>query len=271
MTTSITRGHKLDFAGVTKVFETSGGKHIAVEGFEAIVQAGEFVSLLGHSGCGKSTVLAIAAGLEKATAGGVIVDGHHISGPGLDRALVFQSPSLLPWMTALDNVLLAATQAHPKTPPSKVRDLAMNYLDLVGVAEFADQVPTELSQGVQQRVAIARAFSMEPRFLLLDEPFGALDSITRCELQDLLLTLWDRERQTVVMVTHDVDEALYLSDRILLMTDGPAASLGMDLRIDLPRPRSRRQAVANPAYFRLRSQVIGFLEHHSKQFAKQAA
>lgn len=263
-------GHKLDFAGITKVFETSGGKHIAVENFEAIIQPGEFVSLLGHSGCGKSTVLSIAAGLEQATAGGVIIDGHHICGPGLDRALVFQSPSLLPWMTALDNVLLAARQAHRKAGSRELHDLAMRYLELVGVAEFAGQLPPELSQGVQQRVAIARAFSMEPRFLLLDEPFGALDSITRCELQDLLLDLWERERQTVVLVTHDVDEALYLSDRILLMTDGPSASLGLDLKINLPRPRRRREAFSHPAYFRLRGQVIGFLEQHTRQFARVA-
>ncbi len=214
-------------------------------------------------------MLSIVAGLESATEGGVIIDGKEIDGPGLDRALVFQSPSLLPWMPALDNVLLAARQAHPGKSRRDTKALALKYLEMVGVAEFAHQMPQELSQGVQQRVAIARAFSLEPRFLLLDEPFGALDSITRCELQDLLLELWERQRKTVILVTHDVDEALYVSDRILLMTDGPAARLGMDLKITLPRPRSRRSAVENPKYFRLRGEVIRFLEHHTNQFARE--
>jgi nitrate ABC transporter ATP-binding subunit len=263
--------HPLDITSLTKVFATPAGPYVAVEDFRAVIQPGEFVALLGHSGCGKSTVLSIVAGLERATTGGVIVDGTEIDGPGLDRALVFQSPSLLPWMSALDNVLLAARQAHPAKSRRETRALALKHLEMVGVAEFAQQTPTELSQGVQQRVAIARAFSLEPRFLLLDEPFGMLDSITRAELQDLLLELWEQERKTVILVTHDIDEALFLSDRILLMTDGPAAKLGMDLKITLARPRSRRAAVESPDYFRLRAEVIGFLEHHSKQFPRESA
>jgi nitrate/nitrite transport system ATP-binding protein len=252
----------LEISSLTKQF----GPHVVVKDFRARIEPGEFVSLLGHSGCGKSTVLAIIAGLQRATEGGIIIDGREIDGTSLDRALVFQSPSLLPWMSALDNVLLAARQAHPGKDRSAQRALALKYLELVGVAEYAQQMPHELSQGTQQRVAIARAFSLEPRFLLLDEPFGMLDSITRYELQDLLLELWEQERKTVILVTHDVDEALYVSDRILLMTDGPEARLGLDLEITLPRPRSRRAAVENPEYFRLRRKVIGFLEEHSKQF-----
>jgi nitrate ABC transporter ATP-binding subunit len=260
----------MNISSLTKAFPTPGGQHVAVKDFRAVIQPGEFVTLLGHSGCGKSTVLSIVAGLERATEGGVIIDGKEIDGPGLDRALVFQTPSLLPWMSALDNVILAARQAHPGMRQRGVTALALKYMEMVGVAEFANQTPAELSQGAQQRVAIARAFSLEPRFLLLDEPFGALDSITRCELQDLLLDLWERERKTVIMVTHDVDEALYLSDRILLMTDGPEARLGRDLGVPLPRPRSRRAAVENPEYFKLRAEVIRFLEHSTNQFERVA-
>lgn len=263
------RERPLDISSLTKTFQTPAGPHVAVKNFRAWIEPGEFVSLLGHSGCGKSTVLAIVAGLLDATEGGVIVDGKEIDGPGLDRALVFQSPSLLPWMTALDNVILAAREAHPHKSRRDQRELAMKYLELVGVAEYAAQMPAELSQSTQQRVAIARAFSLEPRFLLLDEPFGALDSITRFELQDLLLDLWEQEPKTVILVTHDVDEALHLSDRILLMTDGPEARLGMELKITLPRPRSRGAAVENREYFRLRGEVIRFLEHHSKQFTRE--
>ena len=259
----------LEITSLTKVFTTPAGPHVAVKDFRAVIQPGEFVALLGHSGCGKSTVLSIVAGLEQATEGGVVIDGTEIDGPGLERALVFQSPSLLPWMPALENVLLAARQAHPRLGRREVRALALRYMQMVGIAEFSGQKPAELSQGAQQRVAIARAFALEPRFLLLDEPFGALDSITRYELQDLLLDLWERERKTVILVTHDVDEALYLADRILLMTDGPEANVGRDLQITLPRPRSRRSAVENPEYFRLRAEVIRFLEHNSKQFARE--
>jgi nitrate/nitrite transport system ATP-binding protein len=257
----------LEISSLTKVFDTPAGPHVAVKDFSARIAPGEFVALLGHSGCGKSTVLAMIAGLLNYTTGGVILDGKEIDGPGLERALVFQSPSLLPWMSALDNVMIAAAQAHGSKTHRERRELAMKYLDLAGVAEYANQRPAELSQGTQQRVAIARALSLEPRFLLLDEPFGMLDSITRAELQDLVLQLWSQSPRTVIMVTHDIDEALYLSDRILLMTDGPEARVGRDLKVSIPRPRCRRTVVENPDYFRLRNEVIGFLEHHSKQFA----
>ena len=181
----------LEISSLTKSY----GSLTVVRDFNVKVQPGEFVSLVGHSGCGKSTVLSIVAGLQDATFGGVIVDGAEIVGPGLDRALVFQSPSLLPWMNALDNVILAVHQAHPRLSRAGQRDKALKYLHLVGVGEFARQMPAELSQGTQQRVAIARALSLEPRFLLLDEPFGMLDSMTRFELQDLVLELWEKARQ----------------------------------------------------------------------------
>jgi len=259
----------LEITSLTKVFDTPAGPLAAVKDFDARIQAGEFVSLLGHSGCGKSTVLSIIAGLQDATFGGVCIDGAEISGPGPERAMVFQSPSLLPWMTAAENVLLAARQAHPRLSGRQQKNLAMKYLTLVGVGEFAGQLPAELSQGTQQRVSIARALALDPRFLLLDEPFGALDSITRFELQDLVLELWEKDRKTVVLVTHDIDEALYLSDRIILMTDGPEARVGTELPVTLARPRQRRAVTDNAEYFRLRGEIIRFLEHHTKQFAQE--
>ena len=258
----------LEITSLTKIFQTPAGPHVAVKDFKALIQPGEFVSLLGHSGCGKSTVLSIIAGLQTATYGGICVDGVEVDGPGLERALVFQAPCLLPWLNTMQNVLLAVEQAHTARTIREKREIAGRYLDMVGVAEFAKQYPAELSQGTQQRVALARALSLEPRFLLLDEPFGVLDSMTRFELQDLLLELWERDSKTVILVTHDVDEALYLSDRIILMTDGPESRAGMELHVKLPRPRDRRSATNTPEYFRLRSQVIQFLEHHSKQFGE---
>lgn len=261
----------LEITSLTKEFATPAGTHVAVKDFSIKVPPGQFVSLLGHSGCGKSTVLSIVAGLQRATFGGVVIDGTEIREPGLDRGVVFQSPSLLPWMTAYENVLLAAREAHPRLAAAQQRELVMRYLSLVGVEEFATQLPAELSQGTQQRGAIARALSLEPRFLLLDEPFGMLDSMTRFELQDLVMELWEKDQRTVLLVTHDIDEALYLSDRIVLMTDGPEARVGVDLAVTLPRPRSRRMATDNPEYLRLRNEVIRFLEHHSKQFTAEKA
>lgn len=261
----------LEISSLSKTFDTPTGPHTVVKDFNVKVQPGEFVSLLGHSGCGKSTVLSIVAGLQQATLGGVIIDGTEVNTPGLDRGVVFQSPCLLPWQSAFHNVLLAATQAHPRLTAAAQRDLAMKYLNLVGVGEFAAAMPGELSQGTQQRVAIARALSLEPRILLFDEPFGMLDSMTRFELQDLVLELWEQDRKTVILVTHDIDEAIYLSDRIILMTDGPEARVGLDLPVTLPRPRDRRMASTSDDYFLLRSEVIRFLDHHSRQFSKEAA
>jgi nitrate/nitrite transport system ATP-binding protein len=266
----MTSSRPLEITSLTKVFDTPTGPLAVVKDFDVRIAPGEFVALLGHSGCGKSTVLSIIAGLQQSTFGGVVVDGREVNEPGLERAFVFQSPSLLPWMSALDNVTLAATQAHPKMTPVEHRALAQKYLALVGISEFENQLPGELSQGTQQRVAIARALSQEPRFLLLDEPFGMLDSLTRFELQDLVLSLWEKDRKTVVMVTHDIDEALYLCDRIILMTDGPEARVGLDLHVDVPRPRDRRTATKHPVYLKLRATIIDFLESHSRQFKTEA-
>lgn len=259
----------LEISSLSKSFDTPAGPITVVKNFNVRIQSGEFVALLGHSGCGKSTVLSIVAGLQSASLGGIVIDGVEVTEPGLERAFCFQSPSLLPWLTAFENVLLSASQAHSNLNTARQKELAYKYLNLVGVGEYAAELPSALSQGTQQRVAIARALAQEPRFLLLDEPFGMLDSLTRFELQDLVLDLWEKDRKTVLMVTHDIDEALYLCDRIILMTDGPEATVGLDLKVTLPRPRHRHQATSHPEYQRLRDRIIAFLESHSKQFQSE--
>ncbi len=254
----------LELTGLTKVFDTDGAPFVAVKDVNAEVEAGEFVALLGHSGCGKSTVLSMIAGLQAATYGGVVIDGRQILGPGAERAIVFQSPCLLPWLSARANVLLAAAQ-RPGTTAAQQREAANRFLELVGVADVASQLPGQLSLGTQQCVSLARALSTEPRFLLLDEPFSQLDSLTRFDLQDTLLRVWEESGKSVVMVTHDVDEALYLADRLILMTDGPEAMVGDSLRVPFPRPRARAAVLGHPDYHRCRRHVIDFLEHHAHQ------
>jgi len=250
-------GHiPLELTGLSKVFPTADGPFVAVSNVNAIVRQGEFVCILGHSGCGKSTVLSIIAGLQRATLGGVVIDGTEVVEPGADRAVVFQSPCLLPWLTARQNVALAMKEGQ-FTPD--------RYLELVGAGDCADQMPNELSLGTQQCVSLARALSLEPRFLLLDEPFSMLDSLTRFELQDTLLQVWERQRKTVVMVTHDVDEALYLADRLILMTDGPAATVGNILAVPFPRPRERAAVLEHAEYYACHQRVIDFLENHARQ------
>lgn len=250
----------LEITGLSKAF----GEYVAVENFNLTVNPGEFVCLLGHSGCGKSTVLSILAGLQQATRGGYCIDGKETDEPGLERGVVFQSPSLLPWLTAAENVTLALGQRSGLTGDLKAK--AKEYLGLTGVADAHDRMPGDLSLGMRQRVSIARALALEPRFLLLDEPFGMLDSLTRFELQDMLLELWESHRKTVVMVTHDVDEALYLSDRIVLMTDGPAARVGEIINVPFGRPRDRATVLDHPGYAPARDRVIDFLERHTRQF-----
>ena len=254
----------LELTGLTKVFETGAGPFVAVKDVNAAVEAGEFVALLGHSGCGKSTVLSMIAGLQRATLGGIVIDGKQVIGPGAERAIVFQSPCLLPWLTARENVLLAAAQ-RPGTTSAQQRKAADFYLELVGVADVAAQLPGQLSLGTQQCISLARALSVEPRFLLLDEPFSQLDSLTRFELQDTLLRVWEQSGKTVVMVTHDVDEALYLADRLILMTDGPEAMVGDSMTVPFARPRARAAVLGHPDYHRCRRHVIDFLEHHAHQ------
>jgi nitrate ABC transporter ATP-binding subunit len=251
----------LELTGLTKVFETPTGPFVAVKDVNAQVMPGEFVCILGHSGCGKSTVLSIVAGLEPATLGGVVIDGREIDGPGSERAVVFQSPCLLPWLTARDNVKLAmrgGSRPHVRGGPDA-------YLELAGVAAAGDQLPATLSLGTQQCVSLARALSVEPRFLLLDEPFAQLDSLTRFELQDTLVRVWERTRLVVVMVTHDVDEALYLADRLILMTDGPEATVGEIMTVPFARSRTRASVLEHPDYYAARQHVIDFLELHAHE------
>jgi nitrate/nitrite transport system ATP-binding protein len=260
----------LELTGLTKVFETPDGPLVAVKDINAKVYAGEFVAILGHSGCGKSTVLSIVAGLDRATLGGVVIDGAEALGPGPERAVVFQSPCLLPWLTARENVMLAARQAaspRGSAAPGRRRagEAADHYLALLGISDAAHQLPGMMSLGTQQCVSLARALALEPRILLLDEPFSMLDSLTRFELQETLLRVWEDDRRIVVMVTHDVDEALYLADWLILMTDGPEATVGDILTVPFPRRRTRAAVLEHPDYYACRTHVIDFLQHHSRQ------
>jgi nitrate ABC transporter ATP-binding subunit len=249
----------LEIDEVGKTYDTPAGPAVIVRNFNLDVAAGEFVCLLGHSGCGKSTVLSILMGLIAPSTGGVSVAGREIDGPGTDRGVVFQSATLLPWLSVRDNVRLALHQVRPEATAAD----ADGYLAQVGLAGQGDRLPRELSAGMQQRVGIARAFSLEPRLLLLDEPFSLLDALTRMELQDELMALWERTRRTVLMVTHDVDEALLLADRVVMMTSGPAATIGEILEVPFPRPRRREEVLARPDYFWLRDSIVGFLEERA--------
>lgn len=250
----------LEFSRLSKSFPVPGAADtVIVEDFDLRIAEGEFVCLVGHSGCGKSTVLSIAMGLVSPSSGGVIIGGREIDGPGLDRGVVFQSPALLPWFSARQNVELAIEQTHPEASAAELRDLAQAALARVGLADAADRKPAELSAGMQQRVGIARAFALTPRVLLLDEPFSLLDVFTRIDLQDELLRLWEADRRTVVMVTHDVDEALLLADRIVLMTKGPRARIGDSVVVPFERPRQRAEVLDDPRYYPLRERLIDFL------------
>jgi nitrate ABC transporter ATP-binding subunit len=254
----------LDLRKVTKVYPTSkGGQAVIVKQFDLAVSQGEFVCLIGHSGCGKSTVLSMVAGLTPMTDGAIYLDGKELDGPGPDRGVVFQAPCLLPWMTALGNVKLGVDQVHPAESKAVRVEIASHYLELVGLGESLHKKPAELSAGMRQRVGLARAFALSPQLLLLDEPFGMLDSLTRLELQQVLIDLWGEDRKTALMVTHDVDEALFLADRIVMMTNGPAAHVGGVMDVTFERPRDRQEVLDHPDYYVLREQLIGFLEEHA--------
>ncbi len=257
----------LELFELSKVFGGSSGPQTVVEGFDLRLAEGEFVCLLGHSGCGKSTVLSMVAGLSEATSGGIVLDGREIDGPGPDRGVVFQAPSLLPWLTVRENVQLGVDRVYPHGTRAQRRAIAAHYLELVGLGGALENRPRELSQGQCQRVGIARAFALAPKVLLLDEPFGMLDSLTRMELQDVLLELWGRDRKTALMVTHDVDEALYLADRIALMTKGPRARIGAVVEIGFGRPRERGAVLEHPDYYRLRERLLAFLEEQEAEEA----
>ena len=233
-----------------------------VDGFELNIRKGEIVSI-GHSGCGKSTVLTMVAGLNEITHGGIAVDSREISGPGPDRAVVFQSPCLLPWMTAFKNVMLGVEKVYPHGTEQQRREICEYYLSAVGLGNSMDKLPGEMSGGMQQRVGIARAIALKPKMLLLDEPFGRLDSLTRMELQDVVLEILDREKITTMVITHDVDEAIYMSDRVCMMTSGPNSKVGKLLSLPFDRPRKRADVLEHPDYYDLRGALVQFLEDES--------
>jgi nitrate ABC transporter ATP-binding subunit len=259
----------VDITDLNKTYPSPKGPAVIVQNFNLKVQKGEFISIIGHSGCGKSTVLMMLAGLNPVTSGGIVLAGKELDGPGPDRGVVFQSPSLLPWLTAFDNVMLGIDQVFLTAPKAERRQIADYYLSVVGLGDSMHKRPRELSQGMRQRVGIARAFALKPKMLLLDEPFGMLDSLTRYELQGVLLDLWRKNQITAMMVTHDVDEALYLSDRVVCMSNGPAAEVGDILEVNFPRPRDRKAVLEHPDYYKLRAHLIEFLEVHAHKKPSQ--
>ena len=253
---------------VQKVFDTRSGRFVALRDVNLNVRQGEFVSIIGHSGCGKSTLLNLISGLNDATSGVLVCAGREISGPGPDRSVVFQNHSLLPWMTCFENVYLAVERVFGgKETKADLQRRTNEALALVGLEPAAHKYPHEISGGMKQRVGIARALSMQPKVLLLDEPLGALDALTRAHLQDEILRIVATTGCTTIMVTHDVDEAVLLSDRIVMMTNGPAATIGQILNVDLPRPRNRLKLVDDPRYQSLRSEVLKFLYARQHQNA----
>ncbi|WP_370647463.1 ABC transporter ATP-binding protein [Bacterioplanoides sp. SCSIO 12839] len=256
----------LEISKTSIEFPTPKGPFKALDGVDLKIDQGEFVSLIGHSGCGKSTVLNIVAGLYQATEGGVILEGKEVTEPGPERAVVFQNHSLLPWLTAYENVELAVNEVF-KNSKSKAEKKAWieHNLELVHMTHAMHKRPDEISGGMKQRVGIARALAMEPQVLLMDEPFGALDALTRAHLQDSLMEIQKDLNNTVIMITHDVDEAVLLSDRIVMMTNGPAATVGEILNIELERPRNRIQLADDPTYNSYRQQVLSFLYEKQKK------
>ncbi|EKY4193205.1 ABC transporter ATP-binding protein [Vibrio harveyi] len=255
----------LDLTRLGMRFPTTDGEFIALKNVDLQINKGEFVSLIGHSGCGKSTVLNLVAGLHMPTDGGVIVDGREVAGPGPDRAVVFQNHSLLPWLTVYQNVELAVKQIAGKKGKAWVQEQVNHYLELIQMQHAAHKKPDEISGGMKQRVGIARALALQPKVLLMDEPFGALDALTRAHLQDALMKIQAELNNTVIMITHDVDEAVLLSDKIVMMTNGPAATIGEVLEVNLPRPRERVALADDAQYQKCRQAVLKFLyEKQSK-------
>jgi nitrate/nitrite transport system ATP-binding protein len=250
----------VEFYQVRKDYPTPNGALTVVDGFNLLMQKGEFVSLIGHSGCGKSTVLSMVAGLSEITSGGIVLDNKEVVAAGPDRAVVFQSPSLLPWMTARQNVALGVDRVYPHASRAERDDIVTYYLSRVGLGDAMDKSASDLSNGMKQRVGIARAFALSPKLLLLDEPFGMLDSLTRWELQEVLMEVWSRTQVTAICVTHDVDEAILLADRVVMMTNGPNARIGRIMDVDIPRPRTRRALLEHARYYEYRQQLLSFLE-----------
>jgi len=256
---AITRGY-VEFFNLKKVYPTPTGPLTVVDGFDLKMERGEFISVIGHSGCGKSIVLSMTAGLTDVSDGGIVVDGREIYRAGPDRAVVFQAPSLMPWLSARQNVCLGVDRVYPNISDAERAEIAEYYLSRVGLGDTMDKSAAEMSNGMRQRVGIARAFALSPKLLLLDEPFGMLDSLTRWELQEVLMDVWKRTQVTALCVTHDVDEAILLADRVVMMTNGPNATIGNIIEVDLPRPRSRAQLLKHPKYYEYRTELLEFLE-----------
>jgi nitrate/nitrite transport system ATP-binding protein len=259
-----------EFYEVSKVYPAAQGPLTVVDRFSLDIRKGEFISLIGHSGCGKSTVLSMVAGLTEASDGGITLDGREVVAAGPDRGVVFQAPNLLPWLTARENVQVGVNRVYPHASPAERRDITEYYLARVGLSGALDKRANDLSNGMKQRVGLARAFALSPKLLLLDEPFGMLDALTRWELQEVLMEIWQRTRVTAICVTHDVDEAILLADRVVMMTNGPRARIGKVMKVDLPRPRTRKALLEHPSYYRYREELMSFLEEHDRAKATAA-
>lgn len=251
---------QVEISNLAKYYPNQFGEPFkAVVDFNLNIEKGEFVGLIGHSGCGKSTVLTMLAGLNEISDGGIIVGSHEIDGAGPDRAVVFQSPCLMPWMTAFGNVMIGVKNVYPHATKTQRKEIVEYALSSVGLADSMQKYPREMSGGMQQRVGIARAIALKPQVLLLDEPFGRLDSLTRMELQDVMLEILDREKITTLLVSHDVDEVVFLCDRVVMMTNGPAATIGEILSIDFVRPRERTAMMNDPLYYQTLDHLVSFL------------
>ena len=260
----------LRFENLGMVYPTPRGPYPVLENINLEVNQGEFVCVIGHSGCGKSTLLNMVSGFANPTSGQVLLNGQRITRPGPDRMVVFQGYALLPWLSAYENVHLAIDSVKPKLSEAEKREIAMEHLEMVGLTAAADKTITQISGGMKQRVAIARALAIRPEVLILDEPFGALDAITKEELQEELLKIWNTQKCTVLMITHDIDEALFLADRLVMMTNGPSAGIGEVLSIDFPRPRDREVIMEDPRYYELRNQALDFLYNRFAHDADEA-
>jgi nitrate ABC transporter ATP-binding subunit len=260
-TDSFTQEPFLVIDNLSKVYPTPNGEYVVLDGINLAVQEGEFVCVIGHSGCGKSTLLDMVAGFRQPTEGQVRLETQPIQEPGPDRMVVFQNYSLLPWLTAYENIYLGVDSVFPDKPEKVKKRIVMEHLALVGLEEAAHKKPSALSGGMKQRVCIARALALRPKVLILDEPFGALDPITREELQEELLKIWQDHKITVLMITHDIDEALFLADRVVMMTNGPAAQIGEIMTVPFARPRERSRIMEDPRFYELRNEALDFLYH----------